>query len=248
MGWFGKVMGGTLGFLFGGPLGAVCGAVLGHTMFDKYSESLQEYRPPITHEQTQAIYFVSLFSILGKLSKIDGVVSQAEIRIVEDFIDQIRLSGQQRKFAIDIFREAKNSPYAIEDFAVQFYEINRGDPAILLTLTELLLRIAAADGKLDPSEESAIEKVRRIFHIGDQQFTNLKMSYFDHFDKYYRRLNCAPEATNEEIKRNYRKLVSEFHPDKIISKGLPEEFVNFATERFQEIQEAYEKIRAQRGF
>ena len=61
-------------------------------------------------------------------------------------------------------------------------------------------------------------------------------------------LNCSPESSNEEIKSNYKKLVKDFHPDKIIAKGLPEEFIDFASNRFREIHESYEKIRQERGF
>ena len=111
-----------------------------------------------------------------------------------------------------------------------------------------MFRTVAADGKLHPAEESALEKIRRVIRISDQEFNALKMSHFDDFDRYFSRLNCLPESSNEEIKRNYKKLAKDFHPDKIISKGLPEEFVDFATDQFQEIQEAYGKIRKRRGF
>ena len=68
------------------------------------------------------------------------------------------------------------------------------------------------------------------------------------FDKYYKILNCRPESSNQEIKSSYKKLVKDFHPDTIVSKGLPEEFTDFAANRFREIKESYDKIRQERGF
>ena len=248
MGWFGKIAGGAVGLLIGGPLGAILGAVLGHAIFDKRQAGLKEYRPFTKQDETQAVYFLSLFSILGKLSKIDGIITRGEIEVAERFMDQINLSGEERLFAIETFNQAKNSQYSFENLAAQFYQINRNSPEILRSFISLLFRTVAADGELHPAEESALERIRRVLRISDQEFHALKMSYFDDFDRYFSRLNCSPKSSNEEIKRNYKKLAKDFHPDKIISKGLPEEFVNFATDQFQEILEAYEKIRKRRGF
>ena len=248
MSWFGKVAGGTVGFLFGGPLGAICGAALGHAFVDKSPGGLQESRKFTYKDETQALYFVTLFSILGKLSKIDGVVTRDEVQATENFMTEIRLTAEQRKFAIETFNEAKNSPYSIGDLAIQFYKFNRRSPEILRSLINLLFRIVAADGKEHPAEEKALRQVKNIFRISEQEFTNLRRSFFDDVDKYYSRLECTPKSSNQEIKRNYKRLANDFHPDKIISKGLPEEFINFATDQFQEIQEAYGKIRKQRNF
>ena len=77
---------------------------------------------------------------------------------------------------------------------------------------------------------------------------NIKSLYFKDLDRYYKCLNSTPQNSDQEIKSNYKKLVKEFHPDTIVLKGLPEEFIDFATKRFREIQEAYEKIRQERKF
>ena len=117
---------------------------------------------------------------------------------------------------------------------------------MLLSFLDLLFQIAAADQTLHPAEEAALRNLKSIFRIGDDSFDNLKDRYFKDFDKFYRILNCSPHSSNEEIKANYKKLVKDFHPDTIVSKGLPEEFTEFATRRFQEIQEAYKTIRKER--
>ena len=130
MGWFGKIAGGAVGLLIGGPLGAILGAVLGHAIFDKRQAGLKEYRPFTKQDETQAVYFLSLFSILGKLSKIDGIVTRGEIEVAERFMDRINLTGEERLFAIETFNQAKNSRYSLEDLSAQFYQINRNSPEI----------------------------------------------------------------------------------------------------------------------
>jgi DnaJ like chaperone protein len=254
MGWFGKITFGTLGLFLGGPLGAIAGAAMGHLLVDKGIDAAGRAvdstgGPRLGQaEQAQATYFISLFSILGKLSKIDGVVAREEIAVVDGFINGLPMADREKQFARRIFNEAKDSQYSIEDFATQLYQAVGAQPALLLSFLDLLFQIAAADGQFHSAEEAALKTVRDIFKVGNQQFEDIKAVYFKDFDKFYKMLNCSPESSNEEIKSNYKKLVKEFHPDKIISKGLPEEFIDFASNRFREIHESYEKIRQERGF
>ncbi len=247
MGWFGKLTFGTMGLLFGGPLGAIAGAALGHHLVDKGDNQTGRSLRMGQAEQSQAAYFVSMFSILGKIAKADGRITRPEIDCVEDFLRGLNIPEQEKQFAKLVFSEAKKSPYSIDDFASHMYLINRHKPTILLSFMDLLFKLVAADGNLHPDEEAALEMIKEAFRISDTQFSNLKQTYFRDADRYYKLLNCSPENSDQEIKANYKRLVKDFHPDTIISKGLPEEFVQFATQRFQEIQEAYDNIRQERG-
>jgi len=254
MGWFGKLTFGSLGLLLGGPLGAIAGAALGHVLVDKKIDFAAQAGRAIPEpqfgnaEKAQAAFFISLFSILGKLSKIDGVVTKDEIAVVQDFINGLPIDETEKQFARQVFNEAKNSTYLIDDFAIQLYQAVKNQPTLLISYFDLLFRIVAADGTFHSAEESALKRVKEIFNISDNQYEDLKAVYFDDLDKYYKILNCTPESTSEEIKSSYKKLVKDFHPDVIISKGLPEEFIEFASGRFREIQESYEKIRQERNF
>jgi DnaJ like chaperone protein len=253
MGWYGKLTFGALGLFLGGPLGAIAGAALGHHLVDKkegYTNRLfyTEQAPHLERrEQTQAAHFISLFSILGKLSKIDGVVARSEIAVVENFINNLQMTEGEKQFAKQIFNEAKISEYTLEDFAIQLYQTTRHQPTVLLSFFNLLFQIVAADGTLHPNEAAALQTLKNIFKISDQQFENIRAVYFNDMDKYYKILGCTPESSDQEIKSNYKKLVKEFHPDTIIAKGLPEEFIDFATKRFREIQEAYERVKKERN-
>ena len=248
MGWFGKMTFGTMGLLFGGPIGAIIGVSLGHHLVDKKAEYGQGGAVPPKTEQAQAAYFVCIFSILGKIAKADGVVTNDELKVVDDFINGMNISETEKQFAKQVFNEAKNSNYSVEDFASQFYQINSGQPAVLHSFLDVLFRVAAADKVLHPAEEDALKKVKDIFQISDKQFSDIKSIYFTDVDRYYKLLSCSVDSSNDEIKKSYKKLVRDFHPDTIVSKGLPEEFTEFAASRFREIQEAYEKVRKERGF
>lgn len=244
MSWFGKIVGGSIGFIIGGPLGAAGGAYLGHKFLDS-GISLSR------HEEIQANYFVALFSMLGKMAKSDGVVTKDEVQAVEDVITySLKLEKDQRNFAIKIFNEAKNSNYTFEDFANNFYKINANQPNMLFFMLNTLFEVAKADGVLHKNEEALLDIAKRIFRISDYDYENLKTKHFpgQKLDKHYAALNCSATDSVETIKSNYRKLVQEFHPDKIANKGLPDEFKSYAKTKFQEIQDAYDYIKAERHF
>jgi DnaJ like chaperone protein len=252
MGWFGKIALGSLGMMFGGPLGAVLGAALGHHFIDKKEAQARERfqipgAPVDSVASHQAAGFVCILSILAKIAKADGVVTQDELAVVDRFIKSLTISADEQDFARRVFNEAKHSPYSLEDFTAQFYRMTQAQPAVLCSFLDVLFQVAAADGELHPAEEQAIKKVRDIFRLTDAQFDGIRARYFQNDDKYYAMLNCTARSTDEEIKKSYKKLVKDFHPDTVIAKGLPDEFIQFATRRFQEIQEAYEQVSKKRG-
>ena len=249
MGWLGKVIGGTLGFAIGGPLGAVAGAVFGHA-FDRTSEDygVDESPRTVTGEQAQFTFFVATFSMLAKLAKADGQVSRQEVDSINRFMmEDLNLDPQSRMVAMKIFDSAMSSPQSFHDFATQFYGQFYAQSQILAMMIDILLRVSIADGEMSAGEEDLILSAARIFNFSDEAYQKLKSQYVQAFDKYYATLQSAKHDTDDHIKKQYRKLAKEYHPDKIISKGLPEEFNQLAHDKFREIQEAYEIIRKERG-
>ena len=169
MSWLGKMLGGSLGFVFGGPLGAILGATLGHHAIDSG-------RKMSSDENRQTLFFLATFSMLGKLSKADGRVSSEEIRVVEQLMDRnLKLSAEARKFAIDIFNQAKNSNDQFRDYAVQFYEEFRDSREALFQLIDLLLTLANADGVMHPKKK-LIEEAVVIFGL-EREYSQLKAPY-----------------------------------------------------------------------
>lgn len=202
---------------------------------------------PESSEQAQYVFFVALFSMLGKLAKVDGQVSAAEIRLVQEFMTrQLRLDGQARQAAQRIFNEAKDSPYTFEDFARQYRQFIGHERQMLVEMMGLLVRVAAADGEVGPEEETLLRAAASIFGIPEVEYTRLRQQHADSLESHYALLGCNPGDSDQEVRRAYHRKVAEYHPDKLVSKGLPEDFLEFATQKAKEINRAYDVIKAAR--
>jgi DnaJ like chaperone protein len=249
MGILGKIVGGTLGFAIGGPLGAIAGAAFGH-VFDKsngFDDGQIPYRGA-AGESTQLTFYVAAFSMLAKLVQTDGRLRQEEIDSVEHFMTHdLNLDAYGQSITRNIFYAAMKSNQRFEDFARQFYAEFQTQPQLLELMIDILVRVSAADGQLNESEERLVLAAVEIFHFSTADYQKIRKKYAATFDKSYAVLGCDRDDPDEQIKSRYRKLVNDFHPDKIASKGLPEEFTRFAAEKFQEIQSAYEDIKQERG-
>ncbi len=247
MSLIGKIVGGTIGFAFGGPLGAIAGAALGHA-YDVGSGKVAEPRIFLSNvEETQFTFFIAVFSMLSKLAKIDGRVSEEEIAAIEKFMDHdLNLDFKSKRLAINIFKATKKSDQTFQAFAHQFYNRFRYQPQLLHTMIDILLRVSAADGHINEREERLILDAVGIFNFSNVEYSNLRAKYEKKNHKYYAVLGCNRNDSIEQIKKQYRKLVFEYHPDKIASKGLPEEFTKLASDKFREIQESYDAIKKER--
>ena len=250
MGIVGKIVGGTIGFALGGPLGAIAGAAFGHA-YDASTDieaSRGEGAGRLSMETSQMAFFVATFSMLAKLVRADGRISQEEINAIERvMLEDLRLDAESRHHAMNIFRAALNSPGTFDDFARQFYGHFHQQPQLLDLMIDILVRVSLADGHLSDAEEQVIRSAVSIFRMSDTQYKQIRSRHVRDVDRHYATLGCDRNSSDEEIKRLYRKRVRDFHPDAIAAKGLPEEFTRFASEKFREIQEAYEEIRKERG-
>jgi DnaJ like chaperone protein len=252
MGWMGKVIGGAIGYVLGGPLGAIAGAVFGHSLDGEPSIVTHQNkydRPKLSkNEQTQMIFFVAVFSMLAKMAKADGKVTDDEYETVEQFIKKdLHLNSESRKIAISIFKAAVDSADSFDQFAGQFHEHFKSQPGFLDLILDILVRVSASDGTFSGEEEELLLHAVRIFGYPTESYLKIKAKYIDKGLDYHAVLGCDRQDSDDFVKKQYRKLVSEYHPDKIASKGLPDEFVDFATKKFREIQEAYEKVKHERG-
>ena len=193
-------------------------------------------------------FFVAAFSMLAKLVRVDGHISSEEIDTIEKFMQEdLNLGYGSRQAAVNIFHAAIDSAQTFEDFATQFAHSFQHQPRLLELMIDVLLRVALADGVLSNDEERLILSAAHIFGFSDERYRQLRSEHVADTEKYYSVLGCRPEDSDDQIKKQYRKLVFEYHPDKIVSKGLPDEFIKLAQTKFNEIQEAYDHIRQERG-
>ncbi len=249
MAWLGKFIGGIVGLTFGGPLGALAGAALGHAFFDdkkKFSKA-NVFRNET--EKKNSIFFISTFACLGKLASADGNVSDDEIKVLEKFIrENLNMPPESEQAAKKIFFASASSRDSYESYAQQFYDTFKNDRTIIMMLMEIQLKLVMADNFYDKREQELIEKSRRIFNISNAEFERLKSIYMKSATFNYDIFGCKPSDSDEVIKKAYRKLLKEYHPDVLASKGLSEDFMKVARKKFDDIQSAYESIKSERGF
>jgi len=241
MSFLNSALGGMLGFAIGGPLGGILGAVIGSKLGSEKRQSFS------SNQRNQAAFFTALFACLAKIAKADGVVSREEVDKVDSFIkDRFNFPSEQRVFAIQIFNQAKDDSYSFQDYADQLASLLSQNKNSLIMFYELLFELAMADGVLHPSEEQLLKEVPRIFNLRSNLYEELKARFDNQASDAYLVLGVTQDMPLADIKKEYQKKRREFHPDTLISKGLPEELLEKAKEKFIQIQQAYEEIEKQR--
>jgi DnaJ like chaperone protein len=249
MSWFGKIMGGSVGFMLGGPIGALIGVSLGHALIDDKPRTGQIGQGRLTgQEQRQAVFFTATFAMLGKMAKADGRVCENEINVVRSFMrDKLRLDATTQQFAMRVFTEAKDNQTPFEDYARQFGQVFQSDPQLRMMFFEMLFTVAMADGVLHPAEEKILRAAPVMLGLHGDIYDTIKRQFVSDLSHHYAMLGLQDGADMAEVKKAYRRLVSEYHPDKVIAKGLPEDFIKFAESKFRDINEAYEAIQKARS-
>ena len=257
MPWWGTLLGGTLGFMFGGPLGALLGAALGRN-FDRGIKITDEHGAfgAGQQERVQAAFFTTTFSVMGHIAKADGKVSKDEIAAANSIMGRMQLNAQQRKAAIRLFNEGKKTGFPLHDVLQQFRRECSRRHNLMQMFLEIQIATAMADGHFHASEK------RVIFTIGEQLgFSRADIEHLFSMSSGTGRtpgeqrqtlaqaheiLGVAKTASDAEVKKAYRRMMSQHHPDKLIAKGLPEEMIKLATEKTQQIRAAYEQIKDSR--
>ena len=235
-----SAIGYLIGFSLGGPIGGLIGAIAGSRVGANQTKSKTRFT---SNQQQQAAFFAALFACLAKLAKADGIVSKEEVEKVDDFIkERFKFPSEQRKFAIKVFNHAKDDDVSYEEYASQLAGLLAKNKNALVVFYELLFELAMADGILDPAEEVLLRKTPGIFGIDLSLFDNLKDQFSSDSSDPYKVLGVTIDMPFDDIKKIYQKKRREFHPDTLISKGLPDELLDKAKEKFIEIQQAFEVI------
>ncbi|MEE8321417.1 MAG: co-chaperone DjlA [Gammaproteobacteria bacterium] len=260
MSWWGKLLGGTFGFMLGGPMGALLGAVLGHN-FDKGLQGVSGTNGYARgHQQrAQAAFFTATFSVMGHICKADGRVTPDEIAAARLIMSQMELSPQQRQAAIELFNEGKKEGFLFQDIVLQFRQEVGRSSNLKRMFIEIQCHAAYSDGTIHPAEKKILSSVCDILRISQYELESIIAAIGAQFHHQqstrdtkasgmslkdaYTTLNISADATETEVKRAYRRLTSQHHPDKLVSKGLPEEMMKIASQRTHEIRQAYERIK-----
>ncbi len=231
MAWTGKIIGGVLGS-FLGPWGAAIGVGLGHQL-DKGVSRVQS---------AGMVIQVAFIGCLAKMAQADGNITSGEIKAVEQIFIQLRYTPPMREAAIKIFREAKDDPHTAADYVNQLAAAIQYNHQIGMTFIAALHIVAQADGMIHPNEHEILLQMERAFRLQPGTVDALLGGRKNNLDDAYKVLECTPEMSDSEIKKVYREKCIQFHPDKLASKGLPDEFMKFATDQLAKVNDANDTI------
>ncbi len=243
---WGKVIGGFTGFALGGPLGLIMGAVAGHA-YDKMKAG--DAGRIDDNVNRQVAFTTAVIVLSAKMAKADGRVTRAE---VDAFKELFHIPPDEMKNVGRLFNEAKTDAQGFEPYAEQISMMFAHQPAVMEELLGGLFHIARADGFVHPKELEFLRKAALIFGFSEVQFERLKaihmgdMGGADGADPY-QVLGLSSEASEDEIKKTYRTLIRENHPDTLIAQGMPQEFIDVANEKMAAINAAYDVIEKERG-
>ncbi len=256
MTWWGKMLGGAFGFAIGGLFGALIGIVLGH-YFDINLKYLTRSRPDV---EIELFFFNTTFSILGHLCKADGRVSSEEIAIAEYIMARMNLRPEQRTAAIDLFNQGKQPNFPFDTVLAQLRRELGPRRNLGRLLLEILFTAACADGDLSPAERGLLNRVGGVLGFSTAEMTQIealaagagrrgdesrpaKIAISD----AYATLGVSPSDGDDVVKRAYRRALSQHHPDKLASRGLPPEMIAVANEKTRQIKDAYEAVMKNRN-
>lgn len=233
---YGKWIAGGLGWAFLGPIGGIIGFALGSLL-----ESSEQ--TVYTGQTSRNSFLVSLIVLVAEVMRADGKVVRAELEFVKQYF--LKNFGESAsKEALMLLRDILKKEVPLKDVCHQVRD-NMDYPS-RLQLLHLLFGISNADGMLHPSEINVISNIASWIGVSAADFESIKSMFFDSLESCYKVLEVSPSATNEEIKKAYRNMALKYHPDKVGYLG--EDIRRTAEEKFQKVNEAYEKIKKERGF
>lgn len=251
------MIGGFIGVFVGGFGGLVIGAGIG------YGASWLLQRSVVgSLRVAQNQLMDSTFSIMGAICKTDGVVTRNEIDMVEQIFNMLGLGEEQRAQARSAFNRGKQPGFDLDSAVDSFAALTRGRGALLQLFLQLQCMAIAADGKVDRAEHEMLVRIARRLGFSEQDVRQLEallraapggaagggaQASATRLDDAYEALGITAAATDSEVKRAYRKLISKNHPDKLAARGLPQSMRAVAEERSRELNKAYDLIKASRG-
>jgi DnaJ like chaperone protein len=233
----GKFIGAGLGWVFGGPIGALIGGIVGH-LYDKAntSDSYTEYDD----------FSISLIVLSAAVMKSDGKLLKSELNYIKSFL----VNHFGKETARNLLPVLKNlleqeEPIPLRQVCIQIRQ--NTNHATRLQLMDYLIGIAKADGEVHPKEINTLNVIAVYLNINPRDLASLFEIHKPEAEQNpYEILEVSPNASNEEIKRAFKRMALKFHPDRVANLG--DDVVRAANEKFKKINEAYEKIRKQRGF
>ncbi|MFW5431555.1 MAG: co-chaperone DjlA [Methylophilaceae bacterium] len=253
-----KIIIGIAGFYYFGFFGALIGYFVGGSIDRARNYGVGGVNP-LRAEQRRTVFLETVFVLMGKLAKADGIITKDEIDHAEQVIQEMRLTEEHREQAISQFKRGSAADFDTTETLNTFMLVCGQTLNLRQVLLTYLIVMALADGKLDSAEQTLLKSIAVRLGYSQSAFQQMLDMVLNqaHFAAgqpasstaladAYKALGAKENQTDQEIKRAYRKLMSQYHPDKLIGQGLPEDMIAVATEKAKEIQLAYDLIKQQR--
>ena len=242
---WGRLIGGATGFALGGPIGAIIGVMAG-SAFDRRSKSRSTFNfNRSDNNQKQQIFTLSFIILSAKLAKSDGQVTDDEIRA---FKDKFKVPKSEINKVAKIFNEAKKDTYGYKQIANQVGNLFSKNKVLLEELLNNLFYIAASDGNISLSEVNLLRSISKSFKFSEKDFQRIFQSNLKNTESDpYKVLGVNRSSSENEIRKKWIQLNKEHHPDNLIAKGMPKEFIKQSNKELAAINIAYDKIKDIRG-
>ncbi|MEM7284009.1 MAG: co-chaperone DjlA [Pseudomonadota bacterium] len=273
MKWLGKVAGGALGLaLTASPIGLVIGAALGH----RFDQGLQQgqrrdrlrgsrgYAHQHRHSHSDDLFFKVTFRLMGHLAKIDGRVSEESVKSARSLMHQMELSPEQVKFAIEYFNQGKSPEFSLHSLLPKLISACRSRKDLIRSFLELQVQVILGAGNITSNQRSALWRVCQSLNVSRVELAQIealmriRLSNANYRQENrpqsetplqlaYQTLGVEADASDDEIKQRYRRLMNAHHPDKLHAQGADEDVIKESTDKVQVIRAAYDAIKASRS-
>jgi DnaJ like chaperone protein len=268
---FGLFSGGPFGIIIGMIAGHLFDQFIERNMLGADAQKTDADIDSTLQLQIQQIFFRTTFRVMGRIAKADGYVSTEEIAAAKHIMSQMGLNGDMRQQAIQFFTDGKDEHFDLGPDLRRLKEALSHQASLSQMFLEIQLSVAYSDGKLTLEERRVLDRICRDLGISAFQFewihsrvkaaiaggwnsnsrsngkgSNSRQSPASEIATAYAVLGVKADISDTNLKKEYRRLMSQHHPDKLVAKGLPAEMMKLAKEKTQDIQTAYDKVRQAR--
>jgi len=271
MSWYGKFIGAVLGAIVGrGLLGGIVGMLIGH-QFDRRNDVAKGLPRPngsaaASPAELRRAFFQATFQVMGHVAKADGRVSEQEIDAARGMMSRFALTDNDRRRAADLFNDGKRTDFPLENALRRLRALAGGQPELCRMFVQIQLEAALQGNGLNPASRVVLNRICGALGVSSLEFASLEaMLRMRGYSQpggastggasrsatalvdAYEVLGVESGASDADVTKAYRRLMSQNHPDKLVAQGLPESMVAAAHERTQRILEAYETVKNHRG-
>lgn len=236
---FGKWIGGGLGWALGGPIGGIVGFAIG-SLFDNAGQTVQINSSSSTKTQP-GDFAISLLVLSAAVMKSDGKAMKSELDFIKKFL-VAQFGENEAKELLIVLNEIMKKDIPVYDVCIQIRDYM--PVSARLQLLHYLYGISKADGEISESEVLLIDNIATYLNIPQNDIASIKAMYYRDVESDYKILEISPTASDEEVKKAYRRMAMKYHPDKVT--GMGEAVEKAAAEKFKSLHQAYENIKAKR--